>query len=245
MLKIIIRCIFVWSILSMGSATAEPKNTHPKQINLVYEVIRNGQPFATVTESFKQVDNQYHIVSTTKGIGVYALLGERKLMSDGTVTAQGLKPAHFELRQGDNTKKWLATDFDWANDTLNMTVKGALITVPLIVGTQDLASFPYQFMSMSLDKILAEKKGQADVTLNVTTGKKLQVYVYKAVTQDTALVLSAGSFKTIQLNSVKDNASDNNKQIWLAADQHYLPVYITTHDENGTIEQRLKSLQFE
>lgn len=245
MLKTIIRCVFILSILSMGLAVAEPKDTHPKQINLVYEVIRNGQPFATVTESYKQSDNQYHIVSVTKGLGVYALLGERKLMSDGSVTAEGLKPVHFELRQGDNAKKWLATDFDWTNNTLNMTIKGTVKTVPLVPGAQDLASFPYQFMSMSLDKILAEKKGQADVTLNVTTGKKLQIYVYKATAQDTVLELAAGSFKTVQLISAKENAGDDNKQIWLATDKYYLPVRITTHDENGVIEQSLKSLQFE
>lgn len=245
MLKTIIRCALMLSILPMGLAVAEPKDTHPKNINLVYEVIRNGQPFATVTESYKQSDNQYHIVSTTKGIGVYALLGERKLMSDGSVTAEGLKPTHFELRQGDNAKKWLATDFDWANNTLNMTVKGNVKISPLIAGTQDLASFPYQFMSMALDKKLAEKKEQLDVTLNVTTGKKVQVYVYKAVVQDAVLDLPAGSFKTLQLSSAKENATDDNKQIWLAADKYYLPVRITTHDENGVIEQSLRSLQFE
>ena len=245
MLKTIIPCIFVWSILTIGSVNAQSIDTRPKNIHLVYEVIRNGQPFANVTESYKQSDNQYHIVSVTKGIGVYALLGERRLMSDGTVTAQGLKPVHFELRQGDNAKKWLTTDFDWANNTLNMTVKGVVRTVPLIAGTQDLASFPYQFMSMSLDKMLAESKGQADVTLNVTTGKKLQVYVYKAAVQDSVMGLPAGKFKTIQLSSLKENAADDNKQIWLAADQYYLPVRITTHDENGAIEQSLKSLQFE
>ncbi len=245
MLKTIIRYAFMLSILPMGLAVAEPKNTHPKNINLVYEVIRNGQPFATVTESYKQSDNQYHIVSTTKGIGVYALLGERKLMSDGSVTAEGLKPAHFELRQGDNAKKWLATDFDWANNALNMTIKGTVKTVPLVAGAQDLASFPYQFMSMSLDKIWAEKKAQAEVTLKVTTGKKLQFYVYEVTAKDVLLELAAGSFKTLQLSSKKENATDDNKQIWLAANQYYLPVRITTHDENGVIEQSLKSLQFD
>ena len=245
MLNTIIHCAFMLAMFSVGFAAAEPKDTPPKNIHLIYDVMRNGQPFATITESYKQSDNQYHVVSITKGIGFYALLGERKLTSDGSVTAEGLKPMHFELHQGDNAKKWLATDFDWANNTLNMTIKGNVKTAPLVAGTQDLASFPYQFMSMSLNKILAEKDRPSDVTLNVTTGKKVQIYVYRATAQDTALALAAGKFKTLQLTSAKENATDDNKQIWLAADKYYLPVRITTHDENGVIEQSLKSLQFE
>ena len=245
MLKNIIHFTLILSILTIGLAGAEPKDARPKNIHLVYEVIRNGQAFATITESYKQSGNEYHIVSITKGIGVYALLGERTLTSDGTVTAEGLKPAHFELHQGDNVKKWLSTDFDWANNRLNMTIKGSVKTVPLLAGTQDLASFPYHFMSMPLDKILTEKKSQADVTLNVTTGKKVNIYVYKTIAQDTVLELAAGKFKTLQLTSAKDNATDDNKQIWLATDKYYLILRTTTHDENGVIEQSLKSLQFE
>lgn len=244
MLKTITRCIFTLSILAIGLASAEPKDTHPKQIKLVYDVIRNGQPFATVTESYTQSDNQYHIVSITKGLGVYALFGERKLTSDGTVSAEGLKPVHFELRQGDNAKKWLATDFDWVNNTLNMTIKGHVNAVPLIAGTQDLASFPYQFIYLSLDKKLVEKKEPTDIALNVTTGKKVQVYTYKAIVPDAPLEVAAGSFKTIELSSAKET-NDESKQIWLASDKHFLPVRIITRDEKGVIEQSLKSLQFD
>ena len=103
----------------------------PKKIQLEYEVKRDGELFANVVENFSQDGSQYKIESITKGIGVYALLGERKLSSSGSVTKEGLKPKHFELHQGDNQKKSLIADFDWANKALNMQVKGEVRTQAL------------------------------------------------------------------------------------------------------------------
>ncbi len=105
------------------SAIASQKNL-PKSIVTQYDVTKNGQPFARVKEQFKVTGHQYQVNSVTKGLGVYALLGERKLSSAGEVNADGLKPTHFELHQGDNAKKSLLADFDWAKKSLQMTVKG-------------------------------------------------------------------------------------------------------------------------
>jgi len=248
LLKIAIRCALVFTFLSASFAYAEPKD-HPKQINLVYDVFRNAQPFASVTESYKQLDNQYHIVSVTKGLGVYALLGERKLTSDGVVTATGLKPNHFRLRQGDNAKKWLSTDFDWASNTLNMTIKGVVQAAPLASDSQDLVSYLYQFMFESF-----AKSNQDTVLVNVTTGKKLKPYAFKIITRNEQLNTPAGNFKTTQLTSVKETESKANdelrpsdeRQIWLANEKHHLPVKLIVYDDNGgEIVQTLKSIQID
>ena len=238
-----------------GLSLAQTKEaTHkaklPQTINLVYEVLRNDKPFATVTESYQQVGDEYHVVSVTKGIGFYALLGERKLTSDGLVTPIGLKPLHFELRQGDNVKKWLATDFDWANNKLNMTIKGELKTEPLVTGTQDLASFPYQIMSQFIESAvvpIAEQKDPNAVTLHVTTGKNVREYNYKVAARDVTLTLAAGTFKTVHLVSTEaDPASREGKQIWFASEQLYVPIRILMSDSNGgVIEQSLKSFQLD
>lgn len=67
----------------------------PKSIQLEYDLKRDGKLFAKVVENYSQVGDQYKIESVTKGVGVYALLGERKLSSNGSVTKDGLKPKHF------------------------------------------------------------------------------------------------------------------------------------------------------
>ncbi len=55
----------------------------PKRIQAVYAVTKNGQPFANVQEQFVITDHHYQLESVTKGIGIYALFGERVLSSHG------------------------------------------------------------------------------------------------------------------------------------------------------------------
>lgn len=222
--------IFALSLLVFASLA----NAAPKQVDAVYGVTRNGQPFATVTESYRQENGHYRIDSVTEGLGAYALFGKRKLSSEGEVTAAGLKPHHFELHQGNSEKKTLITDFDWAANKLTMKIKGKPTVVALEKGAQDLASFPYQFM-------FAPPSG-AQVVMPVTTGKQLNNYDYKTSEGVAALETPAGKYKTVHLvNASKDN--EDQKEFWLGAEAYNLPVRITLLDETGSkIEQTLTSL---
>ena len=208
----------------------------PKQVQLTYEATRNGQPFATVNETYRQEGNRYRIESVTKGVGVYALFGERRLTSEGEVTAKGLKPAHFELHQGDNEKRALYTDFDWAGNQLKMKIKGKPNTVPLEAGTQDLSSFIYQFM-------FAPPSG-SELKLPVTTGKKLRTYHYHIDAKNELLEVGAGKFKVMHLNEAMQD--EDGKELWLAVDKHYLPVKLMMVDDKGSkIEQVLTGINVE
>jgi hypothetical protein len=209
----------------------------PKQVEVVYQATKDGQPFAIVTETYKQENGRYRIESVTKGVGVYALFGVRRLVSEGEVTAEGLKPTHFEVHPGDNEKKALFADFDWPANTLTMKVKGNPTTVPLEKGAQDLSSFTYQFM-------FSPPKSE-EVKMPVTTGKKLRSYQYKVAERNVPVEVPAGKFKTVHLTNAEKEA-DDAKELWLGAESHYLPVKLTMRDENGAkIEQTLTSLHAE
>ena len=229
-------------LLSVSSALAEPAAISnaalSKRIQAVYEVTKNGQPFANVHEHFVVSGNTYQLESVTKGIGVYALFGERKLTSSGEVTAQGLKPVRFELRQGDNPKKALSAYFDWAQQNLRMTVKGKLKEAPLAAGTQDLASFAYQFMYLP-----APLKG--DVTVTLTTGKKLNQYQYTVNPESETFASAGAQYKTLHLVPPPQDTQET-KELWLAVDYHYVPVKILLVDDNGQkLEQTLTELHIE
>jgi hypothetical protein len=211
----------------------------PKSIVSQYEVSKNGQPFARVKEQFKLNGKQYQINSVTKGLGVYALLGERKLSSEGEAQATGLQPSHFELHQGDNAKKSLLTDFDWAKKTLLMTVKGSQKTAVLVPGAQDLASFPYQFMFMKPTDF------KQSVSMPVTNGKKLAQYQYK-VEGEVTLEIAGKAYKTLHLTEVDpEKTAAEAKQFWLAIEHHYIPVRIQMTEDGAKLEQVLTDLQLE
>ncbi|WP_052177797.1 DUF3108 domain-containing protein [Methylotenera sp. G11] len=222
----------------MAEQAALSNAAMPKRIQAVYEVTKNGQPFAKVHEQFIVSGTGYKVESVTKGIGVYALFGERVLTSSGEMTAQGLKPVHFELRQGDNPKKAVLADFDWTKQNLRLTVKGKLKEAPLTAGTQDLASFAYQFMFLA-------KPLKGDITVTLTTGKKLNQYQYH-INPETEVITSAGvQYKTQHLAPPVQDTQET-KELWLAADYHYVPVKILMVDDNGQkLEQTLTELRME
>lgn len=252
--------VFLFAFAALASSTialAEPAKM-PSRIQLTYAVTKDGQPFATVKEQFSITGSKYTVESVTKGLGVYALFGERKLTSQGTVSEQGLKPSHFELHQGDNAKKSLINDFDWASNTLNMMVKGKPKTAVLKPGTQDLASYGYQFMYLAAVAPL-----KTAVTLLVSTGKKLDTYTYNIADALDTLTITTESgaqtnYETLHLteNNGAGNGSTGKageaakgaeeKALWLSTKHYYLPVRILFKDENGvSLEQTLTSLQIE
>ena len=210
----------------------------PKNVTLTYQATRNGKPFANVTETFKQTGDQYVIESVTEGVGLAALFGKRILKSEGIVTAEGLQPKHFEQHQGDNEKKAVYADFDWLANQLSMKNKGNVTTEPLAKGTQDVASFPYQWM-------LSPPKAD-EVSLPITTGKKQRIYNYKAIGRDVSLTVDAGQCKTLHLSNANETGGGSEKEFWLAVERFYLPVKIIMREENGsTIEQTLTSIHID
>ena len=208
----------------------------PQKLTAVYHVTRNGQSFADVTETFQQEGGRYKLESVTDGIGIYGLFGKRRLYSEGEVTAEGLRPSHFEQQQGDSAKKAISADFDWSAKTIAMKAKGQVTPEPLEAGTQDLASYAYQFM-------FAPPKGD-EVVLPITTGKQQRVYRYRVTERDLVVESAAGKFKALHLINSKDGGEE--KELWLGVEARHIPVRILMRDEKGAkIEQVLTSLHAE
>lgn len=229
---------FLTLLLALGISFSA--SAAPQKIAAVYEATRNGQPFATVTESFTQETVQgiqrYRIESLTSGIGVFALLGKRKLVSEGEVTVTGLRPNHFEQWQGD--KKKAEADFNWKTSTVTLTTKGNSSTSPLEAGTVDLASYPYQFM-------FVPPSGDV-VSVALTTGKKLRTYRFTIAQRDEMLSTVLEGTRTLHLVNANKSGTGDEKEIWLANDHFYIPAKIITTDDNGAkIEQILTSLSIE
>jgi hypothetical protein len=208
----------------------------PKHVKLVYQAIRADKPFAIVTETYDQSGQQYKIESVTEGIGVYALFGKRILKSEGLVTTEGLQPLHFESHQGDAAKKSVFAEFDWPNQRLTMKAKGKESSDTLLKDSQDIASYVYQWM-------LVAPAGD-EVTLSVTTGKKLRQYTYNIISKGDVMETPAGQFKVIELSNAGKVEAADEKHIWLATERDYLPVRILMQDDKGVvIEQILTSIE--
>ncbi|MDI1297551.1 DUF3108 domain-containing protein [Methylotenera sp.] len=224
-------------VFTTSSAFAAQQVNLPKRIQANYVVTKDGTPFANVREQYVVTGNTYKVESTTKGIGIYALLGLRKLTSAGKVTRKGLVPTHFELHQGSNPNKALFADFDWATNTLRMQGKGEPQAVPLAAGTQDLTSFAYQFMFLP-------RPFKNDITVTLTTGKKLNQYQYKVKPELEQLNVAGSQYKTVHLVPADlDKSQSETKELWLAAEQSFILVRFLMVDSDGAkLEQTLTEL---
>lgn len=206
--------IFLWSSALVQAA--------PREVTVVYQATHQGQPFATVTETFRQQDGRYQITSVTEGMGAYALFGKRVLQSSGEVTAQGLRPLQFQQTQAG---RMVRADFDWQAGMLTLQYKGKTKTQPLLLGTQDVLSYAYQFM-------FQPPRG-GEVVLPVTTGRRLREYRYLISARNVLVESPAGKYHTMHLKEAA--ADDDSKEFWLGTQLHHIPVRILMKQDNGAV----------
>lgn len=210
----------------------------PHQIAATYTLTNHGQQIGTVTETFKQGEGRYQLESVTAATGIYALFqkGKIRLISSGEVTNKGLRPLHFEHHRGSDPAKIIRADFDWKKMSIVHRFDGNTESGTLEPGAQDRISLLYQFM------FAPPVKDQ--IQLFMTTGKKLNLYPYKVVGEET-ITTPAGQFQTIHLIKQR-TADENGTEIWLAKKRQYFPVRIVVDEhDSGKIEQNLTKLSFE
>ena len=209
----------------------------PQQISATYILLKQGQQIGNVSETFKQADGRYQIESITAAIGIYALFmkGKIRLLSQGEVNGEGLRPLHFEHHRGADPAKTIQADFDWDKMRVTHRFDGNTESADLQAGAQDRISQFYQFMFAP--------PGQHDIQLHLSTGKKLNLYQYKLAGEE-KITTPAGQFQTVHL--VKQRTKDEDgTEIWLARKRQYIPVRILFEErDGGRLEQSLTHLSF-
>lgn len=138
----------------------------PSALQLEYDLLQQGAVIATVQEQLNVRDKQYRLRSVTQGKGIYKLMGERTLLSEGQIVKGRLRPDHFEIQQANRPQKALISEFDWLNKTLRMQIKGEQSSAELSKNSQDLLSVMYCWMWQA-------PTGK-QIALSVTNGKKTQ-----------------------------------------------------------------------
>lgn len=205
----------------------------PTNLELKYELTQNGELLGTVVEKFVSDETgKYHIESATKGIGLYALFGDRVLISEGIITPEGLKPKHFEVHQGNNVSKDAIVDFDWDNKILITRYKGSETKENIENKTQDLISYLYQFNY--------ENFAEPTIEFVAATGKKYKKYQFRITDKKVLLSLGDINFETISIQSLAEKDGKPETQLWLNNKLYKLPIRIRYQEKNGsTLEQNL------
>jgi Protein of unknown function (DUF3108) len=190
----------------------------PARASLEY-VMRIGETGAVIGRpriEWEFADGQYRVQSVTKLVGVARVVPNDtwRLKSEGTYSAQGLRPRRFEIsgRLGGGAIE--AVDIDWERYRIAFTPGGRVL--PVAEGTQDLLSFMFQFA------LRPPEAGGA--TVYVTNARKLDLYRYEWVDEE-VLSLPIGRLRGEHIERLH-NAGESSQELWIAPERFNLPLRV-------------------
>jgi hypothetical protein len=211
------RNLFLLLISFAGLVRAEA----PPNIELTFSLTRNGSHMAEVTEKLEYSGGNYQLTEIWKGKGLYALMGQARRVSRGTIEQDTLRPREFvDERSGrDTARAW----FDWKAKTLTMQYKGNKASEPLPPNAQDRLSFRFA---------LSLLPGKADtVSYTIADGKGLSRHTYKIQGRE-RIKTPAGEFDAVK--ATREGADRESAELWLASARNHIPVRLLVVEKDGT-----------
>lgn len=215
----------------------EPTGTPlPERVEIRYGIfqgtgeLRVGQ----ASQRWQREGANYTISQTSEASGLVSLFysGRHTQHSQGEITAAGLRPGVYRVERG-QPGKMESAEFDWAKQSLSFNSGQRTVSLP--GGAQDLLSLLYQLA-------LFPPEAGKPTFLPVTNGRKLGRYGYELAGEET-LALPVGLMKTLRIARLRQEGEENT-EIWLATEYHYLPVKIRHTDKQGNIvEQQAAAIQ--
>jgi len=219
--------------LVAGLLASDVQAATPRQMELLYDLYRNGFKLGQVTDTFTRSGTRYTLVSEMRATGPLKSLwpGRIRLESTGHVTPRGLRPAQFQHARSDAPDKLATARLDWERHDVSYQYKGESWQVSgLQDGAQDQLSQLYQFMFMpSLP---------GDYDQQVVSGRKLEEYRYSS--SDGGVIRTPlGDLATLRFQRLGTRTDDKAVTVWVAPARDNLPVRIRVHEDGVTLEQRL------
>jgi len=212
--------LLLTSLVAMAAGAAPP--TLQGKFEIQFDVACEGTDLAEVVERLEITGSSYEMVETSKGKGIYALLGSARRTSRGSITEEGvLQPAEFsDQRTGRATAHaW----FDWKTQTIYMQHTGKKGSEPMPPNSQDRLSFllavtlmPGRVKTMKLS--IFDGKGQSRQEYDVGGREHVRT--------------PAGDFNAVRITRRSEPGAIDRAYLWVAAD-FGLPVKLVHVERDG------------
>jgi len=207
------------------------------KIEASFDVIGFGMTLANINETFTRTEDNYRIESITKAVGLLAQLKPEtiRVVSQGKITPQGLRPLSFSLTRVADTHKNASAKFDWEKAILTHNDYKGLQDFPLLKGTQDKLSVLYHLP-------LLLQTGETEFKFSMTDGNNLENYIFNLASETQNVRVPMGKFKA-RIISNTPIGETVKYEIWMAAEHDNLPCKIVvTDDKGGKLTQVLTGL---
>jgi hypothetical protein len=186
-----------------------------------FDVNCEGTDLAEVVERVEISGASYRMTETSKGKGLYALLGTAKRTSRGSIVNGMLQPAEFaDERSGrDTARAW----FDWKARTITMQYQGHKGSEEMPPNSQDRLSFllavalmPGRVQNLKLS--IFDGRGQSRHEYDVGAHERVQT--------------PAGDFDAVRVTRRFEAGAKDRADLWVASD-FGLPVKLVHVERDG------------
>jgi hypothetical protein len=198
-----------------------------QHIEASFEISTKGVKIAIITEKFTRTGDHYRIESVTQPVGLLAMFkpGTLSVVSEGDVTAQGLRPQNFVYKHSQETLKNTAASFDWNQSNLMLSDRNGKRSEPLPAATQDRLSVQYQF------RYIPQLRKRKELTMHITNGSKIDTRHY-LIHPAQMVTVPIGTLETLYL-STPPEATAWKTEIWLSVANGNFPCKIVVTEDNG------------
>ncbi|MBS0423965.1 MAG: DUF3108 domain-containing protein [Proteobacteria bacterium] len=198
----------------------------PSRIKIKYAVktdIGEGEIDEVIVIKHIEGKAHYSINSEAQATGMFKLIEPNSIIrhSEGFITPKGLRPVRAYEKRGQ--KKPSVAEFDWKNHVITLHHKEHQAKEIMPDGTLDRLSMSYNFMFTALPKHHVER--------HIINGDTLQLSRY-TITKET-LDTPIGKMETVVLTRQEEKHSKLKRKLWLALNNHMLPVRIVSVEDNG------------
>ena len=210
-----------------------PLSRLPRRITLDYR-LSAGLASGQLTLLWVNEGDRYTITSvvSARGVARLAFSGQLVQTSRGRMTATGLQPEEFWDQRAQKRNQ---SRFDYAAHLIQTDGSKGPRTSLLPAGTQDTQSLLFQ--------IVLTAPPAADSEHALFNGKEVRNYRYRVMGEET-LDTPLGPQRTLRIIRLADTKVERF-EIWLAVDQHYLPVKLATEISGYDAELMLQSIASE
>jgi len=213
------------------TTSAPPIRDLPRAGTIKYDVSYGGDraPIGRTVSTFALDASAYRLSSIWETTGVVSLFRPIQLSysSEGRIdSGEGFVPELFQAslnRRGREGERQAAARFDWPALRLQLGSPARGESVALSRGTLDRLSFIFQLARSDL----SPKRTQ----LRITDGNKLETYTIE-IGETEVIDVPLGMLRSVPIRQIRAPGQESI-EIWLAPDQHYLPVRIRHFNRDG------------
>lgn len=197
----------------------------PPKVEIRYKVSLGGMKIGEGHDVFESDGRTYHIVSESNTAGIAAIYRLHiRRESQGQVVASGLRPLQYiEQRNGKLKRK---VEFDWPRKQATLFDGQDSEVVPLPDNTWDSTSFGYNFAFVP--------PTTSDLAVNLTDGRRINDYRYAILGRE-KIDTDLGRMDTVHVKKIQAPGDKRAFEVWLAYEQHYMPVRIRYTEKDGTV----------